>query len=179
MGPQELLCFQHWQIFLVFFFYNPALFSNLEGHLHSLMGLGLIIACALPWILLRRVHLQLIIFESFLIKQISVFWNCLCHCLVPLKLLWTVQGVFFFHSLFFVHSESGTYPFWKIKKFLEAQAQDSVLPIHYFTRPSMPLVKALEVASFWHWAWWCVLGGACLYCMILFQLSFFGEIQSC
>lgn len=50
----------------------------------------------------------------------------------------------------------------------------------YFTRPSTTLVKALEAASFWHWAWWRVLGGAWLKYIILFQLSLFlGGIQSC
>lgn len=40
-------------------------------------------------------------------------------------------------------------------------------------RPSTTLVKALEAASFWHWARWRVLGGAWLKYIILFQFSFF------
>lgn len=41
----------------------------------------------------------------------------------------------------------------------------------YFTRPSTPLVKVLEAASLWHWAWWRVLGGTWWKYLILFQLS--------
>lgn len=125
--------------------------------------------------------LQLIICECLLINRINVFSDALCRALVPLCCF----TVFFLYrgGRFLLcpgQSDSGsciTYTLFergRKKKSLRSinPGEPGAAVSLYFTRPSTPLVKALEAASFRHWARWRVLGGAWLKYIILFQLFF-------
>lgn len=102
---------------------------------------------------------QLIIFDSLLINWINFVWDALCHVLVLLS-CFTVFGscrVVPWPGLWseWVRQLHHLYPFLGQEKIrLKHKPRIRCCCSLYFTCPSFKLVKALEAASFWHWAWW-------------------------